>query len=313
MKMAEAPRTPLRNLQPGGEESLRKTPGGLSMDIVLTPALRPPPPTKMGLSSPLTPRDTTPLTLRDITEKLSNAESKREERLKLRKENIDEKLATVQNKKEELINEKSIKVKEDLENKLKASEVNRELIIRKTKEDVQAYLSKVEQKVRDLEVTTEADKIVKKIAMDAEVKKVDQKRNEQLEKRIKELQDHEDYVKQVLATQEMKKKNYLASLERSLDKATKRKEDHLAKVVEVGQVEDIKVAEAREKRELSEKEMQAKTLAALNVKLSKVEEKQASREEDLKTRVEERARRAELVKLNKLTAAEGSSLGPESA
>ena len=66
----------------------------------------------MGLSSPLTPRETTPLTLRDITEKLSNAETKREERLKLRKENIDEKLATVQNKKEELINEKSNKVKE---------------------------------------------------------------------------------------------------------------------------------------------------------------------------------------------------------
>ena len=46
LKMAEAPRTPLRNLQPGGDDSLRKTPGGLSMDIVLTPALRPPPPTK---------------------------------------------------------------------------------------------------------------------------------------------------------------------------------------------------------------------------------------------------------------------------
>lgn len=305
MKMAEAPRTPLRNLQPGGDEGLRRTPGGLSMDIVLTPALRPPPPTKIIPSSPLTPRD--------ITEKLSNAESRREERLKLKKENIDEKLATVQNKKEELINEKSNKVKEDLENKLKTSEENRELIIRKTKEDVQAYLSKVEQKVRDLEVTTEADKIAKKIALDAEVMKVDQKRNEQLEKRIKELQDHEDYVKQVLATQEMKKKNYLASLERSLDKASKRKEDHLAKVSEVGLVEDLKVAEAREKRELSEKEMQAKTLAALTVKLSKVEEKQATREEDLKTRVEERARRAELVKLNKLTAADGSSLGPESA
>ena len=130
----------------------------------------------------------------------------------------------------------------------------------------------MEQKVRDLEVSTEADKIAKKIAIDAEVMKVDQKRNEQLEKRIKELQEHEDYVKQVLATQEMKKKNYLASLERSLDKATKRKEDHLAKVVEFGLVEDLKVAEAKEKRELSEKEMQAKTLAALTVKLSKVEE-----------------------------------------
>ena len=53
-----------------------------------------------------------PLTPRDISEKLSNAESRREELKKLRKENIDEKLATVQSKKEELINEKSNKVKE---------------------------------------------------------------------------------------------------------------------------------------------------------------------------------------------------------
>jgi len=275
------------------------------MDIVLTPALRPPPLSKSVTGSPITPRD--------ISEKLSNAETRREELKKLRKENIDEKLATVQSKKEELINEKSNKVKEGLENKLKASEENREIIIKKTKEDVAAYLSKVEQKVRDLEVTTEAEKIAKKIAMDADVMKVDQKRSEQLEKRIKELQDHEDYVKHVLASQEMKKKNYLANLEKSLDKASKRKEDHLARVVETGQVEDQKIAEAKEKRELSEREMQAKTLAALTEKLSKVEEKQATREEDLKSKVEERTRRAEIVKLNKLTAAEGSSLGPESA
>ena len=136
---------------------------------------------------------------------------------------------------------------------MKASEENRETIIRKTKEDVAAYLSKVEQKVRDLEISTEAEKIAKKIALDADVMKVDQKRNEQLEKRIKELQDHEYYVKQVLATQELKKKNYLANLEKSLDKASKRKEDHLAKVVESQQVEDQKIAEAKEKREHNEK------------------------------------------------------------
>ena len=196
---------------------------------------------------------------------------------------------------------------------MKASEENRETIIRKTKEDVAAYLSKVEQKVRDLEISTEAEKIAKKIALDADVIKVDQKRNEQLEKRIKELQDHEDYVKQVLATQELKKKNYLANLEKSLDKASKRKEDHLAKVVESQQVEDQKIAEAKEKRELTEKEMQTKTLAALTEKLSKVEEKQASREEDLKMKVEERTRRAGIVKLNKQIVAQGTNLGPESA
>ena len=53
-----------------------------------------------------------PITPRDISDKLSNAETRREELKKLRKENIDEKLATVQSKKEELINEKSNKVKE---------------------------------------------------------------------------------------------------------------------------------------------------------------------------------------------------------
>ena len=53
-----------------------------------------------------------PLTPRDISEKLSNAESRRDELKKLRKENIAEKLAAVQSKKEELVNEKSNKVKE---------------------------------------------------------------------------------------------------------------------------------------------------------------------------------------------------------
>ena len=44
LKMSEAPRTPIRHLKPGGdEENLRRTPGGVSMDIVLTPALKAPP------------------------------------------------------------------------------------------------------------------------------------------------------------------------------------------------------------------------------------------------------------------------------
>ena len=126
---------------------------------------------------------------------------------KLRKENIDEKLATVQTKKEEMITEKSNKVKEKLENNLKACEENRDAIIKKTKDDVHAYLSKIEQKVKELEVANEAEKIAKKISMDASINKVEEKREELLEKRIKELQDHEEYVKQVIANQEMKKKS----------------------------------------------------------------------------------------------------------
>merc|ERR1719481_596794 len=65
-----------------------------------------------------------------LNERLSNAEARREEMKKLRKENIDEKLATVQTKKEEMIMEKSNKIKEGLENKLKACEENRDAIIK---------------------------------------------------------------------------------------------------------------------------------------------------------------------------------------
>merc|ERR1719481_1421553 len=82
-----------------------------------------------------------------LNERLSNAEARREEMKKLRKE--------------DMIMEKSNKIKEGLENKLKACEENRDAIIKKTKEDVHAYLSKIEQKVKELEVANEAEKIAK--------------------------------------------------------------------------------------------------------------------------------------------------------
>merc|ERR1740129_2038100 len=75
------------------------------------------------------PSSPCPLTPRDLKEKLCSAETRRVELNKLRKINIDERLASVQTKKEELIFEKSNRVKEELENKLKVSEENRELII----------------------------------------------------------------------------------------------------------------------------------------------------------------------------------------
>ena len=213
-----------------------------------------------------------PMTPRDLNEKMSGAEARREEMLKMRKENIDEKLATVQTKKEELITEKTNKVREELENKLKSHEENREAIIRKTKEDVQAYLAKVEQKVKEMEVSNEAEKIATKLAIDASNDKADENRTKQMEERIKLLQDHEDYVKSVIVNQEIKKKQYLSKLELSLDKATKRKEEHLSKVKETVKTEDVKVAEAKERREKEEKELQQKTLDAITIKITKVEE-----------------------------------------
>ena len=108
--------------------------------------------------------------------------------------------------------------------------------------------------------------------MDSNTNKADEKRTEQLEQRIKELQDHDEYVKQIKANQELKKKQYLANLELSLDKASKRKEEKLAKVVEAAKETEVKVAEAKERRDQEEKDLQEKTLALLNQKLGKVEE-----------------------------------------
>jgi len=233
--------------------------------------------------------------------------------LQMRKENIDQKLAMVQGKKDEIINEKATKTKEEIEAKQKATEANKSLIIQKTKDEVKAHLAKVEQKVKDLEVLTEAEKIAKKFALDADIMKVDEKRNEQLEKRMKEIQEHVDYVKTVSATQEMKKKSYLASLEQSLEKASKRKEEAVAKVVECAKEEEVKVEEARLRREKEGKAIQEKAKALLDEKSGKVEENQATREEVFKTKVEERNRRADLVRQNKLKLDQEGDLVPESA
>merc|ERR1719483_885461 len=84
---------------------------------------------------------------------------------------------------------------QELDAKLKASEVNKSLIMQKTKEEVKAHLAKVEQKVKDLEGLTEAEKIAKKFAMDANIMKVDEKRSEQMERRMKEIQEHANIMK----------------------------------------------------------------------------------------------------------------------
>merc|ERR1719228_374723 len=99
--------------------------------------------------------------------------------LKLRKENIEEKLALVQEKKETIIQEKALKTKEELDQKLKACEENKNMVIQKTKEEVQAHLMKVQEKVKLLEITQESDKIVKKLELEENLMKVGEKRNDQ--------------------------------------------------------------------------------------------------------------------------------------
>ena len=89
---------------------------------------------------------------------------------------------------------------------------------------------------------------------------------------MKDCREHVDYVKSVSASQEMKKTAYLASLEKSLDKASKRKEEAVAKVVEVAKEDKMKVEEAKLRREKQVLAVQDKAKAALSEKNGKVEE-----------------------------------------
>ena len=107
------------------------------------------------------------------------------------------------------------------------------MVIQKTKEEVQAHLMKVQEKVKLLEITQESEKIVKKLELEENLMKVGEKRNDQLEKKIKDIQSvsvrafrlysiqiffqHVDYVKCVNAAQEMKRQTYLSQLTESLN------------------------------------------------------------------------------------------------
>jgi len=300
------PRTP--TIKAVGTEEMKRTPGGMALDIVLTPALRPPPSGSAPNSGKKSPRSSA-----EIAEKLASAESRREELLLLKKENIDEKLALVQGKKDEIINVKATKTKEELEARFKSNEANKNLIMKKSKDDVKAHLAKVEQKIKDLEVSTEAEKVAKKFAIDADIMKADEKRSDLLEKKLKGIQEHVDYVKIVSDTQERKKQAYLASLEQSLAEASQRKEEVVAKIIESAKEEGVKIEEAKMRREEVEKKLQEKTKAVLNEKISRVEENQANKEDQFKSKVDERNRKAELVRQNKLKVEESGDLVPESA
>ena len=52
---------------------------------------------------------------------------------------------------------------QELDQKLKACEENKNMVIQKTKEEVQAHLMKVQEKLKLLEIIHESEKIVKKL------------------------------------------------------------------------------------------------------------------------------------------------------
>jgi len=173
--------------------SEQKTPRGLKLDIVLSPAINKSAP--KSLSQP-----SSPATQADIEQKLAAAAARRQMLDTLRVKNISDKLAKVEevkNKKEEIIAEKSSKSKENLETKLEAQERNRLAQLQQQKQKLAEQLAKVERAHQDLEIQTQAARVAAECTLNAKQTKAQEKREEHLEVMIKKMKEHEEYVAEV--------------------------------------------------------------------------------------------------------------------
>jgi len=269
------------------------------MDIVLTPALKPVPTSRSVNSSPAP-------SMADLEEKLSAAECRRVAMESLRAQNLSSKLAKVEQvkmKKEELVTEKSLKTKAELETKLKTGEEKRMALLSETKEKLSDHLAKVERAQKELEVQTEAARLSVEFALHAKMMKAEENKDEKMEELMRKIKEHEEYVSKVRVNQEKKLKPYFEELEINLKEklaiASKRREEHVAKVVEASKEEDIKVEEASARRGEQEAAMQAKTEAELKERMEKATERKAMAEDVVKFKQAEREKKAELVRLNK--------------
>jgi len=283
------------------------------MDIVLTPALKPAPLSRSAASSPA------PSTAEDIEEKLSAAESRRKAMESLKMESLSSRLArleTVQAKKEEIVVEKSVKTKSELEARLKSGEDSRQAQLAGTKEKVSEHLAKVEKTQKELEVQNEAARLSVEFAIHAKMMKAEENKEEHMEEMMKKIKEHEDYVNKVRANQENRLKPYLEELGVNIKEkmaiASKRREEAVAKVVEVAKEDSSKIEEASARRD----EQKAALEAGLKERMEKVIERKSQVEEEFKIKMEEREKKAELVRLNKTklqAAGESSETLPESA
>jgi len=242
--MAEAPSTP-SSLKPEQVEALVRrqasTPGGLSMDIVLTPALKPGP---RSVSQPCSPL---PLEAR-----LEAAEARRTAIDHLRAANLSERLAKVEavrSKKEELVVEKAARTKEEMEAKQEKVTEKRQAVVAETREKLSEHLARVERAQRDLEIQTEAYRLSTEFALNAKMMKVEENKDEQLEGMLARIQEHEAYVAKVRANQETRLRPYFAELETNIKEklsiAEKRREEALGKVVDSAREEERKVEMVR--------------------------------------------------------------------
>jgi len=176
----------------------QRTPGGMKMNIILSPAVSKSAPTPQSHTS-------SPHSQAEIDERMSAAAARREKLDQLRQKNIASQLARVddaKNKREEKTTEKTIKSKEALDNKQETQERNRIAQLQIQKDKVAEKLAKVERQHKQLEIQTEAARLAAECTLNVKLTKADEKRQEHLEEMMKRLKEHEENVAKVRESHE---------------------------------------------------------------------------------------------------------------
>jgi len=222
------------------------TPGGLAMDIVLSPALKPGQKPVAQTCSP------SPAPLED---RMVAAESRRVALDNLKAANLSEKLAKVEaakTKKEELVTEKSTKTRDEMEAKLEKTEENRSAALKGTKGKMAEHLARVEKAQKELEIQTEAARLAAEFALNAKMMKAEEKKDEQMEQMLKKIKEHQEQVAEVRLNQDTRLAPYFAELEvnikEKLSVAEKRRSEVIGKVVEAAKEEERKVEIVRQNK-----------------------------------------------------------------
>jgi DNA repair exonuclease SbcCD ATPase subunit len=205
-------------------KEVQKTPGGMKIDIILSPAVQKVTPKHQSAS-------TTPQTQQEIAEKLTAAEQRRQCLEKLRIKNITAQLAKiddVKTKREEINAEVSAKSRSHLETKLEKTDLNRSAHLEHQLNKLADKLANVEKVHKEKEIAGEASRIAKECDLVAKLNKAHDKREERLEEKVAKLREHELKVKVARQTNEKQlnqdKTKTEAELKNKLEKAAKERE-----------------------------------------------------------------------------------------
>jgi len=224
-------------------KTLLNAPGGKSLEIILSPAVKK---AKSRISPPTSPSSNQ----ETIAKRLQDAEERKQviEQEKLQKLAAKlEKIPSAQVKKEKIIAEKSELIKEKLESKLSHAEENKKKHMDEVKDKISEHASKIEKAQQALEAAIEAAKEATKAGLDEKMSKNEEKKNEQLREMMNALTEHSERIKNVRNNMEEKMK---PKAQQILDSMAKKEEASRELLAKQEAERKLKVEESKKKGEL---------------------------------------------------------------